>query len=143
MLKKRTFFWLGTLLLLLVGLGWGFYLYNKPHQSAGQETASFTLDADSLFAEYQKDEQTADKRYLGKVVQVRGRLAEIQRSGASEVWILSVKPGNAPAGGGVNCQLFAPTGNSSPRPKAGDEVTVKGRCTGFLMDVNLADCVPQ
>jgi hypothetical protein len=143
MLKKRTFFWLGTLLLLLVGLVWGLYVYNKPHRSAAQETASFTLDADSLFAEYQKDEQTADRRYLGKVVRVKGKLAEIRRDGPTEIWILSVQPGNASAGGGVNCQLFAGEGGSSPRPRPGDEVTVKGRCTGFLMDVNLADCVPQ
>ena len=45
-----------------------------------------------------------------------------------------------PGGGGINCQLFAGT-KVDPEPRSGDAVTVKGRCTGFLMDVNLADCV--
>ena len=43
-------------------------------------------------------------------------------------------------GGGINCQLFAGV-KPDPEPKSGDIVTVKGRCTGFLMDVNLVDCV--
>ena len=25
--------------------------------------------------------------------------------------------------------------------KTGDSVTIKGKCTGYLMDVNLVDCV--
>ncbi|HEV3326345.1 MAG TPA: hypothetical protein VG052_12095, partial [Puia sp.] len=67
---------------------------------------------------------------------VSGKLSEIQHSGNSEIWILSPQPG----GGGINCQLFAGT-KIDPEPKSGDAVIVKGRCTGFLMDVNLADCV--
>ena len=77
---------------------------------------------------------------MGKVLSVSGRLTEIQHSGKSEIWILSA--GANASGGGINCQLFAGTKvDNEPRP--GDAVTIKGRCTGFLMDVNLADCVPE
>jgi len=141
MLKKRFFFWVGGVLclLILLGIAWGIYWYNKPHQSAGAETASVTIDADSLFAQYQRDEHQADQRFLGKVIEVKGKIAEIQHSGSSVIWILYGSSG----GGGVSCQLFSPPKASEKQPKPGDEVTVKGRCTGFLMDVNLADCVPQ
>jgi len=139
MLKKRTFFWLGIALCLLVLLARGIYLFNKPHQSAGAETASVTIDADSLFAQYQRDEHGADQRFLGKVIEVKGRISEVQHNGASVIWILSGPPG----GGGVSCQLFSPQQASAKQPLPGDLVSVKGRCTGFLMDVNLADCVPQ
>ena len=30
---------------------------------------------------------------------------------------------------------------AAPDPHPGELVKLKGRCTGFLMDVNLADCV--
>jgi hypothetical protein len=136
MLKKRTILWVGIPLLLLIGVAWGCYLYFKPHQSAAGESADFTLPADSLYQQYQTNEHTADQKYLGKVIEVSGKLAEIQHSGTSEIWILSPQPG----GGGINCQLFAGT-RIDPEPKSGDLVTLKGRCTGFLMDVNLADCV--
>ncbi|GGA99964.1 OB-fold protein [Puia dinghuensis] len=139
MRKKRTILWIGIpLLLLLIGLAWGWHLYEKPHRSAAGETVDVTIDADTLYHQYQADEHTADQKYLGKVISVTGRLTEIQHTGNSVIWILSTQPG----GGGINCQLFPGT-KVDPEPKTGEKVTVKGRCTGFLMDVNLADCVPE
>jgi hypothetical protein len=136
MRKKRTILWGGIVLLTLIAAAWAYHLYVKPHESAADETTDFTISADSLYQQYRNDEHSADQKYLGKVVEVSGKLAEIQHSGNSEIWILSPQPG----GGGINCQLFAGT-KVDPEPKSGDVVTVKGRCTGFLMDVNLADCV--
>jgi tRNA_anti-like len=136
MLKKRAILWVGIPLLLLFAFAWAYHLYVKPHESAAGETADFAIDADSLYQQYQANEHVADQKYLGKVIEVSGKLSEIQHSGSSEIWILSPQTG----GGGINCQLFAGT-KPDPEPKSGDVVTVKGRCTGFLMDVNLADCV--
>lgn len=128
---------MGLLLLVLIGAGYGYYMYSKPRQSAADATTNVTISADSLYAQYQGDEAGCDKRYLGKVIEVTGKLSAIQRSGQSEIWILST---SSPTGGGVNCQLFPGehAGNGSPKP--GDRVTVKGKCTGFLADVTLADC---
>ncbi|HEV2355634.1 MAG TPA: hypothetical protein VGR89_15405 [Puia sp.] len=136
MLKRRTILWLGLLLPVLAGAGWAYHLYVKPHQSVSGATTDFIISADSLYRQYQADERTANQKYLGKVIEVSGRLAEIEHSGASEIWILSPQAG----GGGINCQLFGGT-KVDPEPRSGDSITVKGRCTGFLMDVNLADCV--
>ena len=135
-MKKRTILWIGIPLLVLSAFAWAWHLYVKPHQSAAGETPDFTINADSLYSQYQTDEHAADLKYLGKVIEVTGRLTEIQHSGSTEVWMLSQQG----AGGGINCQLFAGT-KQSQEPKTGDPVTVKGRCTGFLMDVNLVDCV--
>jgi len=140
MLKKRTFFWAGILLCLAIGIFWGIHLYQKPHRSAADETIAFTIEADSLVKNYQQDEQASNKKYLGKVIEVTGKLAEVQHTAQSEIWILSAPSGN---GGGVNCQLFPGEKISDPHPQPGDKVSLKGRCTGFLMDVNLADCVLQ
>jgi hypothetical protein len=139
MLKKRIFFWWSIPLCLLILFAWGYHWYTKPHQSAAGATTVLTIEADSLYRQYQADEHGADQKYLGKVIEVKGKISEIQRSGQSEIWILSGQPG----GGGINCQLFPGDKGSSRQAKPGDRVTIKGRCTGFLMDVNLADCVPQ
>jgi hypothetical protein len=125
--------------LLLLGIvGWVWHLYEKPRQSPASEAAAVTINADSLYHQYQADEHAGDEKYMGKVISVTGRLTEIQHSGNTVIWILSTQPG----GGGINCQLFPGT-TIDPQPKTGDQVTLKGRCTGFLMDVNLADCVPD
>jgi hypothetical protein len=138
MQKKRTLIGIGILLLLLIAAGWAWRQFNKPHGSAAGESADVTINADTLYHQYQSDEHVADQRYMGKVIAVTGRLTEVQHSGNSVIWILSTQSG----GGGINCQLFAGT-KVDPEPKTGDQVTLKGRCTGFLMDVNLADCVPD
>ena len=135
-MKKRTILWIGIPLLLLLAAAWAYHLYVKPHQSAAGETADFTIEADSLYSQYQTNEHAADQKYLGKVIEVSGKLSDIQHNGKAEVWILSPQG----TGGGINCQLFAGI-KSDPEPKSGDIVTVKGRCTGYLMDVNLVDCV--
>lgn len=139
MRKKRTILWLGLLLLVLAGIGWGLYLYDKPHRSAAGVSADLAITADSLYHQYQSDERSADQRFMGKVLRVTGHLAETQHSGNTEIWILAAEAG---APGGINCQLFAGT-KIDHEPKPGDAVTIKGRCTGFLMDVNLTDCVPD
>jgi len=138
MRKKRTILWLGIPLVLILVGAWAWHLYDKPHQSAAGESADVSINADTLYHQYQADEHTADQKYMGKVISVTGRLTEIQHNGNSTIWILSTQPG----GGGINCQLFTGT-KVDPEPKTGDAVTIKGRCTGFLMDVNLADCVPD
>jgi hypothetical protein len=138
MRKKRTILWAVILLLILGGLGYAWYLYDKPHRSAASASTDVTIKADTLFHQYQADEHAADQRYMGKVLAVSGTLSEIQHSGGSEIWILTAQPG-----GMVNCQLFAGT-KVDQEPKPGDAVTVKGRCTGFLIDnVTLTDCVPS
>jgi predicted Abi (CAAX) family protease len=136
MLKTRTVLRVGIVLLVLAGAAWGYRSIFRPHQSTAGEAPDFAISADTLYQQYQANEHAADQKYLNKVIEVTGKLAEIQHSGSSEIWILSQHAG----GGGINCQLFAGT-KVDPEPKSGDEVTVKGRCTGFLMDVNLADCV--
>jgi hypothetical protein len=127
MRKKRTILWGGIVLLILIGAGWGWYLYDKPHRSAAGITPDLIITADSLYSQYQNDERTADRKFMGKILAV------------SEIWILSADP---KAAGGINCQFFAGT-KIDQEPKPGDAVTIKGRCTGFLMDVNLTDCVPD
>src|ERR1700743_71693 len=136
MRKKRGILCEGIPLVLLIAIAWAYNMFGKPDESAADKTVDFAISADSLYQQYQADEHTADQKFLGKVIEVSGRLAGIQHSGNSEIWILSPQA----AGGGINCQLFAGT-RVDPEPKSGEVVTLKGRCTGFLMDVNLADCV--
>ena len=136
MLRKRTILWAAILLLLLIAAVLALSKVLKPHQSAAGEAAVYSISADSLYQQYRADERSADRKYLNKVIEVTGKLGDIQHSGTSEIWILSSRTG----GGGINCQLFAGT-RIDHEPKNGEAVTVKGRCTGFLMDVNLADCV--
>ncbi len=132
-MKKNYFIIAGVLLLLIIG--WGFYKYNKPHAGITDQKIDYTLTAADLFNSFQKDESAANKKYLGKVIEVKGMISVIQAgSGNTNIQI------DASPMGGVNCSFSNADEQMLKTLKKGDTLTVKGRCTGFLMDVNLVDC---
>jgi len=132
--KKRNIIIGLFILVILIFAEAGFYLYNKPRESAAYKTAAVTLSAMALYKQYEANENAANKKYLGKVIAVQGSVSTIsQQNGLA---VLSLTTGN-PAGA-INCQLFL--NDKISAVKVGDAVTIKGKCTGFLMDVNLVDC---
>lgn len=136
MLKKREIFSGGIVLIILIG-SLGFYFFNKPRASAANENTSAFLFADTLYNQYQQNEQEADKKYLGKVIEVKGVFSEMSDNKGLKILILSPQK----TGGGISCQLFAQNNNPFTVPKKGDTIIIKGKCAGFLMDVSLVDCV--
>ena len=132
-MKKKYFIIAGILLLLIIG--WGFYKYNKPHAGIADQKTDYTLTAVDLFNSFQKDESAANKKYLEKVSEVKGMISVIQVGSANTNIQIDASPM-----GGVNCSFSSADEQVLKTLKKGDTLTVKGRCTGFLMDVNLVDC---
>ena len=95
------------------------------------------MDAAGLCNEYSRDENGADKRFVGKVMEVRGTVVESQLTGNRA----NIRLGSGEADMAVSCDFSVADGESFPIPPKGTMVTVKGRCTGFLQDVNLVDCI--
>jgi len=128
--------------LLIAGAIWiplvlaGLYFYNKPHRNAGGLSADASLTAVELYSQFQTNEPDANKKYLDKIIEVTGKVTDVQQQGNSSSIQLD---GGSPAGG-INCSIAA-DGSRMPLPAKGAAIVVKGRCAGFLMDVNLVDCV--
>jgi hypothetical protein len=135
-MRKKIFFWIGILLVCLAG--WGIYKVSKPHTNVEGEQAVAALSARNLYSEYQKAENLANKKWLGKVIEVNGIISSVSESG-DYVSINLV----ATADGGINCSILKKDLNADDKFKKGDSITIKGKCTGFLMDVNLVDCVVE
>lgn len=131
-MQKKQGLFAGAVLCLVVA-GWSYYQYQKPRENAADEKAAYTLTAEQLFTEYSTDETSAEQKYSGKVIAVTGTVAEVQKAANATNILLSA----GAATGGVNCSLQKEAGPVS----VGAQVTVKGRCTGFLMDVSLVDAV--
>ena len=89
-----------------------------------------SLSADELFNAFDADEATALSKYEGKVIAVTGEVVNITSDSSSFSVTLGAE--NALAGG-VNCSFHDKTKGIS----TGDQVTIKGRCQGFLLDVVL------
>src|SRR3989337_2623327 len=114
------------LVLAFIGAGIGFYMYNKPVESLEKKKADVTVTADQLLADYESNEAQADDKYLGKVVEVSGKVAEVSSpEGINKVHLETPNPISV-----VISELDK--GNSLEGLEVGDVATIKGLCTGYL-----------
>lgn len=131
-MQKKYFFFVGAFVCFLA-VGWGYYQYQKPRAGIAQATADYSVTAENLYAEYRSDEATADKKYGNKAVEVSGVVADVQTTAHAKNILLA-----AAATGGVNCSF---QNSKMDSIRVGERIKVKGKCTGFLMDVSLVDAV--
>lgn len=114
-----------------------FSSYYKPHRKVEQETAAKTVKATALFEEYSQDEEKANKNYLNQVIGVEGMVKEVKAEGEETILILD----SGDEIFGVNCTIDATEKKENVRKlKTGEEVKLKGVCTGMTMDVVLIKC---
>ncbi|MEP6596582.1 MAG: hypothetical protein ABJA71_11585, partial [Ginsengibacter sp.] len=125
----------GGIFIICAAIGW--YMYNKPHKGVAGIEADIKIQAADLYNDYQRDETLANKKYLNKVIEVTGNVSEVQNVNGSQIILLS-STGDM---GGVSCQLANDESNRKIIVKKSTTVTIKGKCSGYLMDVNLVDCV--
>ena len=111
------------------------YFYNLKSTDMAKARPDFIVTASALQKAFENDETKASLSYINKIVEVTGTIS-------------SVKPGEK---GAVNVSLATESDLSSvictfpaisdPSVfKVGDQITVRGECSGFLMDVLLNNC---
>ncbi|HQU60286.1 MAG: hypothetical protein KDD02_22515 [Phaeodactylibacter sp.] len=125
-------------LLVALGAGVGYLIYNKPFQDMNSAKADITLTAAELFTAFESDENAANSKYLDKVVQVSGTVKEVSTGDDGNI---SITLDSGSDMFGVICQLDNLTEQPRKDFKEGEQLTLKGVCTGMLMDVVLVRCV--
>ena len=125
-------------LLALLGLGVGYFMYNKPHQNMEKAEADMTLESTALFSAFEANEAEANEKYLDKVSKISGTVKEVNTDEEGNI-SLTLESGNELFG--VICQMDNLTKQEKTDFKIGEQVTLKGICTGMLMDVVLVRCV--
>lgn len=126
------------LLLALLGVGVGYFMYNKPHQNMEKAEADMTLESTALFSAFEVNEAEANEKYLDKVIKISGTVKEVNTDEEGNI-SLTLESGNELFG--VICQMDNLTKQEKTDFKIGEQVTLKGICTGMLMDVVLVRCV--
>jgi hypothetical protein len=125
------------LVLFFAAAGFGFYLYNKKPADVRKLSADYTFTAASLVADFNKDENTATKKYQEKVIAVTGKVTDIKIdvTGQATVFLDSGDPLS-----GITCSFYDEEAKSLRGLQKGATVTIKGNCTGKLMDIVLNKC---
>ena len=113
-----------------------YYVINKPVSDIAGVGADFRISSAELVEEYCANEKAANEKYLNKVVEIRGTVAEVNREKFGDCSVLIMEEGDYE---GINCSFGSP--RDIKHLAVGDKVTIKGVCTGKLIDVVLNKCI--
>lgn len=129
--------------LLVVGLLGGWYAYseyNRKPKDLSELKADVEIDAAVLIGAYSNDENAANQLYLNKKLAVKGKIASIQKDD-KELYTISL--GTDVDISSVSCEMDLRHNEDAANLQVGNEVVMKGICTGYLTDVVLNMCVVQ
>jgi tRNA_anti-like len=121
-------------ILALIATSGVYYVFNKPHAAAG--SPDFFVVAKDLIDEFETNEDEANAKYLDKVVEVSGTVKEVIKKESAYIILL----GDSTSFSRVSCTLDKDEGAMAYGIQSGDKITIKGICTGRLLDVVLTDC---
>ncbi|MFT4662308.1 MAG: hypothetical protein ACI8XB_002597 [Patiriisocius sp.] len=121
-------------LLIVAGVCYGIYEYNKGPRNLSNEKTELQMDAGALVSAFEANENTANELYLDKVVEVSGTVIEIGTDGSNNIVLDAGNPMST-----IICELGDESANHGL--KIGEPAVIKGQCTGYLMDVIFVKCV--
>jgi hypothetical protein len=125
-----------VLFIAIAGIGGALYLYNLKPKDLKSVNPDYTLTSTALQKAFEENETSATAKYVNKIIEVSGEIISI-KEGEQRFVNVSLKTGNDLSA--VLCTF--PHGNDLIDLKSGTSVTVRGSCSGFLMDVLLKNCV--
>jgi hypothetical protein len=135
--KKRILIIAGVLAAALLAAGiYGWREYHRQHEDTADISAAFTVPAPTLMKAFQDNEDKANKQYNDKVVDIRGTVVKIEHNDSTQTVLLDGQS----AMGGVICQFEPSHKDELASLRPGQPVTIRGVCTGVLMDVVLVRC---
>lgn len=124
-MKKKYFLILLTL--GIIGLLIGVQMYFKAPEHIGNLKTDYQIDASSLLSAFEDDEISANTKYLDKVIEVNGAVEKKEiKDGKLTAYLETGNP--------LSNVIFQ-FENQDEKIIEGEQITLKGICTGYLMDV--------
>lgn len=123
---------IGSLLIIgIIGgiLGYKF-VYNKPHRDYEAAQPDYTLKAIALFEAYSNSRSDAELKYNGKVLEITGRVSSVETPDSLMIVVFTMREGMF-GEEGIRCTLLPGHQSRGLKLSPGDEVIVKGYCTGY------------
>ncbi|MEI8134762.1 MAG: hypothetical protein WCH46_06745 [bacterium] len=136
MSKTRWIFLIIVIGLAIAGF-YGYSEYTRGHPDLSGAKADIAISAPNLLAEFAKDENLANKRFLNKVTSCRGAVKSIDKDQTGSVSI-ALETGDLMAN--ISCELDPRHIGDAAKVRVADTITVTGICTGMLSDVVLVQC---
>jgi len=135
MSKKIRYIVIFLILALIAAVAAWKYTFKESEASVASHKTEVTIDAPSLLLAFETNEDSANLKYLDKVIMVSGTVGSVVKDSLGYSVYLKEKD----AISGILCS-FDISNYDSARLKPGSQINVKGLCTGYLMDVIMNKC---
>ena len=122
-------------LIAIGGILAALYLYNLKPSDMSKSKPDFVISATLLQKEFDDNEKDASAKYINKVVEVSGKISSV-KPGENNITSITLET-ESPLSS-VICTVAA--GTDVSKLTEGNEITIRGECSGFLMDVLLNNC---
>jgi len=125
-----------VLIIAIGGILGALYLYNLKPKDLKTVKPDFVITAVELTAAFNEDGKAATDKYVNKVIEVSGGISSVIPGEKGAVNIQLESGNNVTS---VICTMQSAGSNKPFEP--GKAITLRGICSGFLMDVLLNNCV--
>jgi len=130
MKKKRVFF--SIIFIAIVGGAWfGYGEYQRKVKDLANVTAQVTMQANELINSFEKNEAAANAEYLDKIIAVKGKVKAVEKNDRGYFTLVLGEGGSMSS---VRCSMDSVHVKDIAGVKVGNDITVKGACTGFNTD---------
>jgi len=119
----------------LAGILAALYMFNLKHTDMAKARPDFKITSTILQKAFEDDETAASKFYINKILEVTGKIASVKPAENKFISICLVTGSDLSS---VICTFPAISDPSTL--SVGEEITLRGECSGFLMDVLLNNC---
>jgi hypothetical protein len=126
-------------LVVLAGAGVYWYAFLRTHKSMLKIKPAYTLNSEQLLSEFTTDENAAFEKYAGKVIEVTGKIEDINRSEKQTAIIFEDRFFGVSAY--LDSSFLAKNRKIIDALNHDQQITVRGQCDGMLSDVIISRAV--
>ncbi len=105
--------------------------YNRKHVDVTEESAAFTITSEDLIIAFTTDEKAANKKFLDKIIAISGKIKSIEKD---ETGIYTIALGKLNTMSSVRCSLDSIHNQGASIVKIGENISIKGTCSGYNAD---------
>jgi len=133
-MKRKRMIWyipLAVLLVLAVLAAYIYKEYNRTYEDTAEIKPDYSVTAASLLKEFEMDEPASNKKYWDKVILVNGMVKDRVKDDRG---LYSLILGDTASMSSVRCNMDSVHNKEASAVKKGDQLSMKGICTGFNAD---------
>lgn len=134
--KRKKIIAIAVVLFIFIAIFLVYKIANKSHLDVAKTLPEISVSASVLLEEFSNDEIVANNKYLDKIVQVNGKV--LSKKIIEEKGVIALQTNDD--FGSILCHFLPESSDKFSNLELGQNIKIKGICTGFLMDVILIKC---